>query len=290
MKKIVALILTFLSCGTIHALPAGNPAEASLLHEGVWMGTACCNPCDPCFYWFDAWSVRAGFYGDYVFNRNLEADERKNHRDIEKTEIYTNAGYLVLNVCDRIDVFGTLGATSIKIYSHEQPFQPGPTIGTDIFHLYYNTTFSWSVGARGTLLKIDCFRIGASGQWFETCPKLDYIDETRLGEHTYFDGIHSRYQEWQASLGISYTFRTICPTFEWVPYAAVTWAGVKWKTDELPLTTFDGREFQLRDLRNQKLWGYALGVSFSMVDMIAFTVEGRFADEKALYVNGQVRF
>ncbi len=59
----------------MYALPIGNPSEASLCTQGVFFGGSNCNTCDPCFCWFDAWSLRLGYYGDFVFNRNLRLAE-----------------------------------------------------------------------------------------------------------------------------------------------------------------------------------------------------------------------
>ncbi|MCH9626550.1 MAG: Major outer membrane porin [Chlamydiales bacterium] len=287
MKKLIVTVLTLLSSGLVYALPVGNPSEASLFEQGAWWGLSCCDPCEPCFYWFDAWSIRVGFYGDYVFDRKLELDHAP-HKDIEITDMNTNAGYLVLNLCDRVDVFGTLGVTNFHIHSHEQPFQPGPNLGTDLYDIYFDQSFSWSVGARGTLFDWGCFSVGVEGQWFQATPKLQSIDNTRTANHTYpVDTIDTCYREWQGGLGLSYRFCTSCAAF--VPYAAVKWSGSKWEMDSFT-TLIAGDNFALRDLRSQNLWGYAVGVTLTLCDMAGVTVEGRFGDEKALYVNGQFRF
>lgn len=289
MKKLVATVLTLLTCGAAYALPVGNPSDASLYDQGMWVGTACIDPCDPCFCWFDAWGLKMGFYGDYVFNRNLEVDRAEHSDDIERATMFTNAGYLAINLCNRIDIFGTLGTTKLSIRSTEKPFQPGPTVGPDIYELHYDTTFSWSAGARGTLLSWRCFSIGVEGQWFETCPDLSSIQSIRVGETLYFEDIKSHYCEWQAGLGLSYTVSTQCPSLAFVPYVAATWSGAKWKMGEL-LTTVDTRDFELVDLKTQKLWGMAVGATFTMSDMIGVTVEGRFGDEQAIHVNSQFKF
>ncbi len=73
MKKWIFCSLCLLSSGAVYALPVGNPAEASLLTNGIFFSPGVnCNPCDPCFSWFDIWSLKLGFYGDYVFNRHLK--------------------------------------------------------------------------------------------------------------------------------------------------------------------------------------------------------------------------
>ncbi len=91
MKKIIFTILTILSCGGAYALPVGNPSDASLLYDGlIWEGH-CADMCDPCVTWCDAFSVRIGFYGDYVFNRHMQVDTIEDQSDIE-----TRLGTLVV--------------------------------------------------------------------------------------------------------------------------------------------------------------------------------------------------
>src|SRR5262245_1833417 len=121
MKKLILTTLVCLSMGIAYALPLGNPSEASLFKRGVLLGASQCNKRDPCCFWFDAWNVRLGYYGDFVFNRNLKIDGEglDQGEDIEITQIFTNAGYLVLNLCDKLDIFGTLGASRIHIISND---------------------------------------------------------------------------------------------------------------------------------------------------------------------------
>lgn len=291
MKKLVVTMLTLLTCGAAYALPVGNPAEASLFLNGVWWDSYCCDPCDPCFSWCDAWSFRAGFYGDYVFNRHLEVDKSDHHHgdDIDETEMHTSAAYLAFNVCDRLDIFGTLGATSMHINTDATSWGSLVSLQSE---LAFETYFSWSIGARATVWQCDCFAVGVEGQYFQTNPDLDYYLEYNGGTFTYFnDGNGVRYSEWQVGLGLSYRFATSCPTFAMVPYAAVKWSGSKLDFGDIRFQDpTSGNQLTLDDLAAKKLWGYAIGLSFTMCDMIGVTVEGRWADEKAIYVNGQVRF
>lgn len=84
MKKLLkTAFMSALICsaGTLQALPIGNPAEPGLLIDGtMWEGISSMDPCDPCATWLDAISLRAGFYGDYVFDRILKNDTSKNFK------------------------------------------------------------------------------------------------------------------------------------------------------------------------------------------------------------------
>ena len=295
MKKLVATVLTVLSCGAVYALPVGNISEASSFTHGLCMESACCDPCDLCFSWCDAWSFRMGFAGDYVFNRNMEL--KNGNGGIGTTEIYTNAGYIAFNMCDRLDIFTRLGASTLNLTANSlvwdySPFDPS-NLGVQS-EVSFQTAFSWSIGARATLWECNCFALGLEGEYFQTSPDFDAFMDFSDGTIAYFNsGNNATYKEWQVGLGASYRFATGCPTLALVPYMAVKWAGSSLDMGDFEFTReelFLKPSGRFADVESSKLWGYAIGMSFTLCDMVGVTVEGRFADEKAVSVNGQFRF
>ncbi len=286
MKKLFVTMLSIMACGAAYALPVGNPADASLLTDGlVWEGF-CGDPCDPCLSWCDAWSFRFGFYGDYVFNRHLQVDEGDDDddgRNIEHTRIFTNAGYLALNFWDRFDVFGTLGVSNFCIDTNARTFG---VIGTGArFEIESSSTFSWSVGARATLWECGCTTLGIEGQYFQFRPDIKRV--TRASTLSVYPdhNIDSRYHEWQVGLGLAHRINIF------VPYVAVKWSRARLNFNDatvlFPTTVI--ADF-INGLENRKSWGYAVGVSLIDCEKASLCVEGRWADEKAVYVNGQIRF
>lgn len=297
MKKLFVTLLAVLTCGAAYTLPVGNPSEASLLCDGLfWEGSCCMDPCDPCATWCDAVSFRFGYYGDFVFNRHLrvhhhhEGDGR-HHDAIEHTEVFTNAGYLALNVWDRVDIFSTLGATRLRIDTNAKTFITGLPVAGERFHLETRSNFSWSIGARGTVWECGCTSLGIEGQYFQYKPHISRItiadaDSIYFG-HDDDRGSRLKFQEWQIGFGISHRINIL------VPYIAAKWSRARLNFEKHhDITGFPtvGDTLEFHDLRSRNGWGFAAGVSLVDCEKAAVTVEGRWGNERALYVNGQIRF
>lgn len=279
MKKLFITMLTILTCGAAYALPVGNPSDASLLCDGLLWEGHCGDPCDPCLSCVDALSFRTGFYGDYVFNRHLEIDRSADDSDIESTRIFTNAAFLAANLWDRIDLFSTLGTTNISLSTNAVSF--GGSNGERL-RVETDSHFSWSLGLRGTIWECGCTTFGMEAQYFQTRPNVRRITEAASASVYPDSSIKTKYHEWQVGAGISHRINMF------VPYIAVKWSRARLNfKDEVagaPLAS------SLFDLKNGKQWGYALGVSLIDCEKASVTAEGRFGDEKALYINGQIRF
>lgn len=291
MKKLTATLLCLLTCGAVYSLPIGNPSEPGLFSQGVWWKGADCTFGNSCFCWLDSWSLRIGYYGDFVFNRNLEinGNDLGHGRDIRRTEVNTNAGYLALNYCDFLDVFVTLGATNLRFETSERSWVLN---GGSNGQLLTDTDFSWSVGARTLLFSWKCFNVGLEGQYLRTTPDASTYVSGFFGFTNHFNDQKTTYQEWQVGTGISYTIKTRCPKLALIPYVGVKWSECRWDTRNFQFIRVgsSSKLFTIFKLKNKKRWGYALGTTFTLCDMIGVTVEGRWADERAVFVNGEFRF
>lgn len=273
-------MLSVLACGATQALPVGNPAEASLLCDGLfWEGSCCLDMCDPCTTWCDALSFRVGYYGDFVFNRHLRISSCEHNADIEDTEIFTNAGYIALNAWDRIDLFFNFGATNIFLRANAKKF--GGLDGRCL-ELETETNWSWGIGLRATIWECGCTTLGAEGQYFFTRPNINRVSIGCEQSEYPSSCVDFKYHEWQFGIGIAHRINLL------VPYIAVKWAKVKSDLGDAVLTTLVPA-INLHDLENSRDFGYAFGVSLVDCEKAAVTVEARFVDEKAIYVNGQIR-
>ncbi len=117
------------------------------------------------------------------------------HKNMTQSELYTNAGYLALNIWDRFDVFCTLGTTNAYIKGSSAAFNlvgflgntdaitsaaataaPNASIGNAFVELYTDAEFSWSVGARGALWECGCATLGAEFQYAQAKPEISQIN------------------------------------------------------------------------------------------------------------------
>lgn len=278
MKTWLITLLLALAIGRAYGLPVGNPAEPALFCCHSTCDEACSVPCD---FFVDLIDLRIGFYGDYVFNRHLKTVTQ---RKIDYTQMFTNAGYLALNFCQRFDLFTTLGVTKFSFNTNLEPFNsdnPSPC-----FDFESNTMFSWSVGVRTTLVERNCFVWGITGQYFSSWPTARVLF-VRANVDAHPDETSRRkYTEWQIGTGISYRYSEY-----FVPYIALKYTDVLWRFNN-ELFSVTGTLARIPNLRNRSHWGFAFGVSLApfACDRIVVTTEGRFGDESALYVNGQICF
>ncbi|MBS0623988.1 MAG: hypothetical protein JSS62_05130 [Verrucomicrobia bacterium] len=292
MKKLAFVGLLCLPGMLAWALPISNPIDASLYTHSTWSRRTCRDICDPAFSWYDAMDVRIGFYGDYVFNRYLQVNNSTNQPGncVDTTTIFTSAGTVTANIYNIIDVYGVFGATHLNINTNAKLFlNSAPIAGVSVVNLDFRPNFSWSAGGRWTVVNCSCFGLGMEGQYFRTNVRLNSsYDGVSI---TYFNNDNTAiYSEWQAGVGASCRFNNCYPGLSLVPYAGVKWAGANLSLPTITYADINSNTFTLRNLHSSKLWGYALGVTATLNSMFGVTVEGRWADESAVYAESQLRF
>ncbi len=132
---------------------------------------------------------------DTAVSSHFVGKERPNvalHKNMTQSELYTNAGYLALNIWDRFDVFCTLGTTNAYIKGSSAAFNlvgligntdainatvvPNASIGNAFVELYTDAEFSWSIGARGALWECGCATLGAEFQYAQAKPEISQIN------------------------------------------------------------------------------------------------------------------
>lgn len=191
-------------------------------------------------------------------------------KHMHDAEWFTNAGYIALNIWDRFDVFCTLGATSGYFKGNSSSFNligligisgstlegkyPNASISNGVVELYTDTTFSWSVGARGALWECGCATLGAEFQYAQSKPRVQelnvlsnvaqftihkpqgYVGQslplpTNAGTSNATDLKNAtiNYHEWQVGAALSYRLNML------IPYIGVQWSRATFDADTIQI-------------------------------------------------------
>nr|AEF01136.1 major outer membrane protein A [Chlamydia pecorum] len=191
-------------------------------------------------------------------------------KHMHDAEWFTNAGYIALNIWDRFDIFCTLGATSGYFKGNSSSFNligliglsgstlndmyPNANISNGVVELYTDTTFSWSVGARGALWECGCATLGAEFQYAQSKPRVQELNvlsnvaqftvhkpQGYIGQSlplptdagtdaaTGLKNATINYHEWQVGAALSYRLNML------VPYIGVQWSRATFDADTIQI-------------------------------------------------------
>lgn len=275
MKRSLFFIILYCTGVSLTALPTRNPAEPLLITPSL-VTRDCCSPLH----------FRLGYEADYVFNRYLQ-DKSKPHHRLDHTDLWRSSAYLVANCWNRVDVFSTLGATALHTESSAFAFLPSPGFTNgNRFEITTETTFCWSVGARGVIFDWNCLSCGIAGEYLSSRPKVhSYVIDSDLNLYPSHDRVEFR--EYQASLGLAYNIKECA-----FPYISAKWNHAEFNlgNDSINFTGLTPSEFITRhNLESSRDVGYAVG--FSLIWPCALlTLEWNFISANSLCFNGQFRF
>lgn len=222
-------------------------------------------------------SLRFGYWGYFCFDHKMKLQDGPN---IDNFEIFTNAGMLIFNINNRIDIYGAIGNSSIYFDSNIATFG---FIGSGRLELQTDSSTSYSAGVRITLWEYEDTAIGLDARYFRTNPDIRRI--TVLASTSVFpdERIDITYREWQFGLSIAKKVKMF------VPYFAIKWGDSDVSFDDAVVTLL-GTPFALTDIRNREHWGVALGVTLVDCCNMTLNAEAQLRDEKSLSVNAQIRF
>lgn len=251
MKKLYTLILLFLS-SSLFALPIGDLYEATYSPYGI------------------------GFYGDYISNRHLQVDSNQSELQINKSSINTNAAYFSYNKFDRINLFGTLGASQINLVNQHQ------------MHFKSQSALSYSFGFRAIALKFQAMAVGFEASYFSTKPEINSITHPSSIDINYLDGQSMLYRDWQIALAFStqipFSSSTNLSTFVGVKYDRAT-LSMGDKIAELSTGVYN-----LNTIKNDLPVGINFGMTLAGSGSWSISAEERLIDEKAFCITGQLHF
>lgn len=252
MKKLLALVTGLVAAGSAFASPVLSPAAAAAHTDGVFF-------CDDC----SCWSLRAGFRGDYVFNRHLSSSSSQ---PLDTFSMFANEGVLTLNLWDRLDIYGLVGAASQTLDTKS---------GATHVHADYETKTIWGVGARATILECNLGCCGTSYlgadinyEGIATANATTMLSNGTPGTTAQT----SRFREWQVSVQLGHRIAML------TPYIAA-----KWSNAHVSIPNFSASN-------RGRHWGYAVGTALVDAGRMSVTAEARFVDETAMTITGEFRF
>ncbi|MCH9610524.1 MAG: hypothetical protein K0U13_05470 [Chlamydiae bacterium] len=279
MKRFLLLFLS----STAFALPVGNPAQATLFQKSVFFDPCSVNAADWRYMFVGELHFRLGYYGDFSKNRSMdEFIFGTSQSAVAKIQIQTNAAYATANIYNWMDVFGTFGVSNIQLIR---------TAGENNVRgiTRFSPAFSWSCGTHATFFKKGHLLLGGMGQYLRTQPEIDSYFNYSTGVQTFFNNTNSTaWEEWQVAIGPCLQFQNSENT-SFAPYAAIRVSQGKFVLRGFEFE-HDGIDHQLPDLKPIKYFGWALGCTLLNQDAIGVTVEGRWINETALFIEGQMQF
>jgi hypothetical protein len=280
MKKLLTVMTAMVAGSALYAAPVLNPAEPALITDGVFL-------CDD-----DCWGLKAGYRGNFVYDKSFHNgigdDEAHN---IYNFGYYSNSGVLTLNLWDRLDIYGFVGAANIDLDAYA-----GLGTNNDFVDVSYfsNTRTNWGVGAKVVLWEtcwgcVGTTYIGLDAVYerLNSAPiqHARIVDSTSDFDEWTKNGSKLGFYETQVSLGIAHR---ICNL---VPYIAVKWSngGVN-GSGYYDFGTGDSQDFYTPSAHSNRHWGYAFGVTLVDANRMTVTAEARFVDETALSVAAEFKF
>lgn len=251
-----------LSTSFIYATITGNPAEPGMLKKGLWKKS------QP---W---WSIRVGYYDDWIYKYRFCDEFKLEGETHTRTHLQfsTYAGTFTLNFLNHLDFYTILGSSRMQLDEE----------------IYSKRAFSWGIGTKILFLKRGNFFFGGDTKYFQSDqkPRFFLIDGEPYNIKTDY---RSKYDEWQASVGIAYRIKFF------VPYINANY--IFTRIEPLPpmilvrLPDMDELvDVELKSIISKKKWGMALGFSLVDIKKIELSLEWRAFNQNAINVNGQIRF
>lgn len=276
MKKLLMLLSGVLVTSAAYASPVLNPAAPALNTDGLFY---CCP--DSC------WALRAGFRGDYVFNRKLEDAAHT----IDRYSLYSNEAVLTLNLWEKVDIYGLVGATSQDWNSKwtDRPSIAAPTVRYE--SVTYATETIWGAGLKIVLLEWD-WTCHCGRSFISAAVDYEAVNSANCTTGT-DNGVvfnqavipHTSYQETQVSLAWGHRVKNL------VPYIGVKWSNARSNMTRTSFTTARSpAPLVFQDMKSRQHWGWVVGTSLVDVGRMTVSAEARFIDETAMTVTGSFRF
>jgi len=262
VKRVALFYFLFAILKTFSA-PVGNTAAPALIREGFLI---------PSSSWVN---FRVGYEGDFVGNGNLK-QVVEGIGPVDTFQQYTNSGTVTLNILERLDLYGIIGSSRVMT---DWRIERGTKITRFQLETFYH--FLYGLGARGIVYEWDKLCIGMGGRYSFCNYQPSYLTANAVpvavGE------ARLKWREWQIDLDLSYHIDLF------TPYLGVKYSNANAKLGTFT-TTISGSGVGANEFENKTPVGMVIGCSISNGKYFMLNVEGRFFDEEAVTISGDLRF
>jgi opacity protein-like surface antigen len=266
LKTILRGVLgfAFLLVMPLYSAPVGNTAAPRLLEEGFFISRG-------------SWAnLRFGYEGDFVYDGRMRQRQEGRGR-VDNSRQDTNCGTFTLNFLERLDLYGVFGSSRAKA---DWRFLTADGMVRRVeMETRYN--FLWGMGSRVILYEWGCTDLGIGGR-YSSCnyrPAWLTID----GGNVSVSGTHSRFREWQVNFDISYKIDLF------TPYIGGKYSNVQMAIGDFS-TAISNSGSGEDHFKNRTPVGVYIGCALSTGKNFMLNVEGRFVDEEAITVSGEIKF
>lgn len=257
MKKLLLVVISTAACA-LTASPVGNPASPSMYKSGVTSQEQ------------SDFSLRAGYLGDFVTHRKLQA-KSTGHSNKETAKFKRNFNGLeaTFNFNDRIDIVGRLGYANHTFLAPENAYR-----------FKTRNDLSYGIGARGAVFEMDNYTVSVHGHYSRDNSTINkFMAAGGQVVNVKSQKVKLRDKTWTVGATVSQQMDNITP-----------YAGVQYVKNRLSFSKAAVNGQPLMGQKNRKEFGAVAGVGLVHNEKASLNLEGRFINETAIGVSGQMRF
>lgn len=255
--------LLLMSMGILQASPVGNAETPGLLKKGFFI---------PRDYW---WNFRIGYEGDFVIDERMKQQTEGSGR-VDNYEQFTNAGTLTFNFVERLDVYGLFGSSRVN---SDWRFTTGGINQRAQIETKYD--FLWGVGARAILAQWVDAALGVAGRYSRA--HMDPVWLTINGVNESVGDSRLNWRAWNVAMDASIRVELF------VPYIGVQYFNATTKINGVPEAIANAGTGSLH-MKNRSPVGVFVGCSLTKSEYFFLNIEGRFINEEALSISGDICF
>lgn len=263
MRSLYFFNLLFLPI-CVNALYNGNPSFPMMPEEGMFISK-------------DKWfGVKTGYEFDCVYDRKLHMQGRgreHSRREVQKYDSLSNFGTITLNFNERVELFSTLGAMSVKL-SQSPHSDTKVTYRTD-------THFTWGVGGRAILAYWGDLQFGVNAAYMQSDLPLSSLEVN--GKSFPKRHVEMDYREWQIGVGVSYRLRWF------IPYIGVDYSDYRSRVEHLNVLKFLFPKKHVT-FKEKYATGLFMGFGLSPDRVFNMNVEARVINQNAVSISADFKF